>query len=307
MKWVKLLIIILSLSQPIHSYACWDEDWDDDSGWYDDNDNDDDWWNEDNESDDDWWNEDNYDDDYAWDIDLPDVIITPDDDDSWDESDDDWWRTDDSDDDDSWDGGNDDWWDDDSYTDNDSHNVGNNFTNTYFSNMKCFGNYSPSENEIDINRKSFITLPASWPSQNTKMGCVSTVLEYVSNYLHGSLTYDSYVLERSSFEIQYQDLFNSDLTTDGVIIENMEHFFTECGFNVEHVYFPYEIMGYILEGNPVIASAKNDSDGSTAHEVFIIGYFRDTEHFQTVDPSNGTYETHKFEDLYLKSIFVIKK
>lgn len=306
MKWIKLLIIILSLSQPIHSYACWDEDWDDDSGWYDDNDNGDDWWNEDNESDDDWWNEDNYDDDYAWDIDLPDVIITPDDDDSWDESDDDWWRTDYGDDDDSWDDSSDDdddWWDD----DDDIPNVGNSENNFYFSAMKPLGTHSPSENEIDINGKSFITLPASWPSQNTKMGCVSTVLEYVSNYLYGSLTYDSYLSERTCFEDQYIALFNSDLTIDGVLIENMEKFFTECGFDVEHVYFPYEIMGYISEGYPVIASAENNSDGSTAHEVFIVGYFGDTGNFQTVDPSDGSYETRKFDEFYLKSIFVIKK
>lgn len=160
MKWIKLLIIVISLSLPINSYACWDDDMDDDDeGWYNNNDDDD---------------------DYAWDIDLPDVIITPDDDDSWDESDDDWWRTDYGDDDDSWDDSSDDdddWWDD----DDDIPNVGNSENNFYFSAMKPLGTHSPSENEIDINRKSFITLPASWPSQNTKMGCVSTVLEYVSN------------------------------------------------------------------------------------------------------------------------------
>lgn len=298
MKWIKLLIIVLSLSMPIHSYACWDDDWDDDdSGWYDDEEEDDwdDWWNDD-EEDDDW------DEDYAWEVDLPDVVVTPDDDDSWNDSDDDWWRTD-SDDDDDWDGGNDDWWD----NDDDNPNVGSNENNTYFSNVKHFGNYSPSENEIDINRKSFVTLPASWPSQNTKMGCMSTVLEYVSNYLNGSLTSDSYVSERVAFEVQYNALFNSDLTTDGVVIENMEKFFTECGFDVEHVYFPYEVMGYISEGYPVIASAENNSDGSTAHEVFIVGYFSDTGDFQTVNPSDGSYETRKFEDFYLKSIFVIKK
>lgn len=43
MKWIKLLIIVISLSLPIHSYACWDDDMDDDDeGWYNNND-DDDW------------------------------------------------------------------------------------------------------------------------------------------------------------------------------------------------------------------------------------------------------------------------
>ena len=38
MKWIKLLIIVISLSLPIHSYACWDDDMDDDDeGWLFDN------------------------------------------------------------------------------------------------------------------------------------------------------------------------------------------------------------------------------------------------------------------------------
>ena len=40
---------------------------------------------------------------------------------------------------------------------------------------------------------------------------------------------------------------------------------------------------------------------------FIVGYFGDTGNFQTVDPSDGSYETRKFDEFYLKSIFVIKK
>ena len=43
MKWIKLLIIVISLSLPIHSYACWDDDWDDDSGWWIGGDDFDDW------------------------------------------------------------------------------------------------------------------------------------------------------------------------------------------------------------------------------------------------------------------------
>ena len=70
MKYLKLLIIVLSLSVPIHSYACWENDWDDDddSGWYDGwGDNDDDLWGgmlpevdvyPDSDFDDDDWEED---------------------------------------------------------------------------------------------------------------------------------------------------------------------------------------------------------------------------------------------------------
>lgn len=93
MKYLKLFIIMLSLSIPIHSYACWDDDWDDDShnGWYGDND-----WNDDDDLEDD-----------SYDLSggmLPDVDVYPDDwdndwDDDWDD-DDDWWRTPDDDDED---------------------------------------------------------------------------------------------------------------------------------------------------------------------------------------------------------------
>lgn len=53
MKFLKLLIIVSSLSIPIHSYACWENDWDDDdSGWYDD------WYDDDDY--DDWYDDDDY-------------------------------------------------------------------------------------------------------------------------------------------------------------------------------------------------------------------------------------------------------
>lgn len=86
MKFLKLLIIVLSLSIPIHSYACWENDWDDDdSGWYDDwydDDDYDDWY------DDDWYDDDDY--DFSGGM-LPEVDVYPDND--W-GNDDDWWRTD---------------------------------------------------------------------------------------------------------------------------------------------------------------------------------------------------------------------
>ena len=83
MKLIKLLIIVLSLSMPIQSYACWDDDWDDN---YDPWDDEDDPWGDD---DNDWsawddflnslygddWNYDgnnSNDDDIYKEIDLPD-------------------------------------------------------------------------------------------------------------------------------------------------------------------------------------------------------------------------------------------
>lgn len=91
MKFLKLLIIVLSLSIPIHSYACWENDWDDDdSSWYDD------WYDDDDY--DDWYDDDDYDISGGM---LPEVDVYPDNwdnDDDW-NNDDDWWRTPDDDDD----------------------------------------------------------------------------------------------------------------------------------------------------------------------------------------------------------------
>lgn len=98
MKFLKLLIIVLSLSIPIHSYACWENDWDDDdSSWYDD------WYDADDY--DDWYDDDDYDISGGM---LPEVDVYPDNwdnDDDW-NNDDDWWRT--PDDDDDWGNDNDD-------------------------------------------------------------------------------------------------------------------------------------------------------------------------------------------------------
>lgn len=306
MKLIKLLIIVLSLSMPIQSYACWDDDWDDN---YDPWDDEDDPWSDD---DNDWsaWEinlpevdifpENNNDDDYCWEIDLPEVDIFP---------------NNDSDDNSEGNNGFDNEWENNSWNDDNEDidwgddeepSIGSNETNINKSNFTFLGIYSPSKNEVDINRKSLKKLPAQWPSQYTQMGCVSTVLEYASNYLRGSLTPESYELYRTTFELEYHQLFKDDLTQHGVLIENMGTFLTACGFDVEKVIIAHEIVGYISDGYPIIASIKNGSNGNTAHEVLIVGYFSDTEELRTVNPSNGSYENHKLDDLYSKSIFAIK-
>lgn len=293
MKWIKLLIIVISLSLPIHSYACWDDDMDDDDeGWYNNND------------DDDWWNDD---DDCAWEIDLPEVDITPDDDDSWDESDDDWWRTDDSDDDDSWDGGNDDWWDDDDDGWWDDDDVGS-WTNTDEKNYINAPDYwkdqtwhIPAYNEYLLNWKKWENYPEHWQPQNGK-NCVSVALEYIANCLDGSYPGNDYIFYRDYFESLYSQTFNRSSFDYGVAPSHLTSFYGLCGFDVESISYK-DVQSCILNNIPVmgvIASGEN-----SAHELFVIGYFADTDMYQTLNPATGTFQAFNKNAFYDNSLYKV--
>lgn len=282
MKWIKLLIIVISLSLPIHSYACWDDDMDDDDeGWYNNNDDDD---------------------DYAWDIDLPDVIITPDDDDSWDESDDDWWRTDYGDDDDSWDDNSDDddgWWDDDdvgSWTNTDEKNYIN--APDYWKNQTW---HIPAYNEYLLNWKKWENYPEHWQPQNGK-NCVSVALEYIANCLDGSYPGNDYIFYRDYFESLYLQAFGRDLFQLGVDPSHLSSFYGLCGFDVESISYK-DVQSCILNNIPVmgvIASGEN-----SAHELFVIGYFADTDMYQTLNPATGTFQAFNKNDFYGNTLYKV--
>lgn len=282
MKWIKLLIIVISLSLPIHSYACWDDDMDDDDeGWYNNNDDDD---------------------DYAWDIDLPDVIITPDDDDSWDESDDDWWRTDYGDDDDSWDDSSDDdddWWDDDdvgSWTNTDEKNNIN--APDYWKNQTW---HIPAYNEYLLNWKKWENYPEHWQPQNGK-NCVSVALEYIANCLDGSYPGNDYIFYRDYFESLYLQAFGRDLFQLGVDPSHLSSFYGLCGFDVESISYK-DVQSCILNNIPVmgvIASGEN-----SAHELFVIGYFADTDMYQTLNPATGTFQAFNKNDFYGNTLYKV--
>ena len=278
MKWIKLLIIVISLSLPIHSYACWDDDMDDDDeGWYNNND------------DDDWWNDD---DDYAWDIDLPDVIITADDDDSWDESDDDWWRTDYGDDDD-------DWWDDDdvgSWTNTDEKNNIN--APDYWKNQTW---HIPAYNEYLLNWKKWENYPEHWQPQNGK-NCVSVALEYIANCLDGSYPGNDYIFYRDYFESLYLQAFGRDLFQLGVDPSHLSSFYGLCGFDVESISYK-DVQSCILNNIPVmgvIASGEN-----SAYELFVIRYFADTDMYQTLNPATGTFQAFNKNDFYGNTLYKV--
>ena len=255
MKWIKLLIIVISLSLPIHSYACWDDDMDDDddSGWYDDNDNGDD-----------WWNEDNYDDDYAWDIDLPDVIITPDDDDSWDESDDDWWRTDDADDDDSWDGGNDDWWDDDSW--NDDSGMSSNKNNEIKGNDDKKNNYSLKESDkLSVNLK--ILNKQIGFKQGTNNTCVCSGLEFVAKVLGNNQLTESKVLEKL-VTTQGLGALLGQFQNVQTLADDLARIAKDAGFRSTS--YISDIKTAIDNGELVMTTIPVASGGN--HDVIIVGY-----------------------------------
>lgn len=288
MKWIKLLIIVISLSLPIHSYACWDDDMDDDDeGWYNNND------------DDDWWNDD---DDCAWEIDLPEVDITPDNDDSW-ADEDDWWRTDYGDDDDSWDDSSDDdddWWDDDddvgSWTNTDEKNYIN--APDYWKNQTW---HIPAYNEYLLNWKKWENYPEHWQPQ-TGQNCVSVALEYIANCLDGKYPGNDYIFYRDYFESLYLQAFGRDLFQLGVDPSHLSSFYGLCGFDVESISYK-DVQSCILNNIPVmgvIASGEN-----SAHELFVIGYFADTDMYQTLNPATGTFQAFNKNDFYGNTLYKV--
>ena len=280
MKWIKLLIIVISLSLPIHSYACWDDDMDDDDeGWYNNNDDDEGWYNN------------NDDDDCAWEIDLPEVDITPDNDDSW-ADEDDWWRTDYGDDDD-------DWWDDDdvgSWTNTDEKNNIN--APDYWKNQTW---HIPAYNEYLLNWKKWENYPEHWQPQNGK-NCVSVALEYIANCLDGSYPGNDYIFYRDYFESLYLQAFGRDLFQLGVDPSHLSSFYGLCGFDVESISYK-DVQSCILNNIPVmgvIASGEN-----SAHELFVIGYFADTDMYQTLNPATGTFQAFNKNDFYGNTLYKV--
>ena len=251
MKWIKLLIIVISLSLPIHSYACWDDDMDDDDeGWY--NNNDDDVWQND-------------------------------DDDSWDDSSDD----------------GDDWWDDDdvgSWTNTDEKNNIN--APDYWKNQTW---HIPAYNEYLLNWKKWENYPEHWQPQNGK-NCVSVALEYIANCLDGSYPGNDYIFYRDYFESLYLQAFGRDLFQLGVDPSHLSSFYGLCGFDVESISYK-DVQSCILNNIPVmgvIASGEN-----SAHELFVIGYFADTDMYQTLNPATGTFQAFNKNDFYGNTLYKV--
>ena len=293
MKWIKLLIIVISLSLPIHSYACWDDDMDDDMSWlFDDSfyfelDDDDD----SSYSDDDGFyfyddetTDSNNDDDNSSD--------TLDDDDSNDDWGNDWnddWGNDNSDDD--W---NDDWNDDNS--DDESNSSENSWNNGSNVNQKY---YVPVLGEVCLRNN----LPNNWPAQDKNNNCVSFVLEYAFNYLNNTID-EKYSAMHHAYEMIFEELYGVDLATYGLRQPQMLPFFQNCGFSVRNIEYE-DVASCINNGIPVVGTLKRSAEW--AHECFVIGYIKGQDKLIIVNPCQGKIEKVDKYDFYGNTFFRLTK
>lgn len=281
MKVIKILVLALSLLMPSAAYACWD-DYEDD-WWYDDN-----WWDDDyDDSWDDWdsWDDD---DDVAWDEELPDIVITPDEDYDWGQ-DDDWWRNDQGDDGD---------YDDSDYDDpqgewgeeNDS-NIGNQQNDNKVSEKEKSEPYKIKDSDKVIDN-----LPDSWKRQNTNMNCVSTALEFVSRIIMGEGCID-----RSIFENQYKEKYGKDITVEGVDIDKLFDF-VKIYFTTDNVLGYDEYKEAIENGMPAMSTVSGTNE-RTEHEVVVVGIVGDEnveereKHVIVYNPGYGDYRSMPFDEI----------
>lgn len=283
MKTFKILFLLISLSIPTTSYACWD-DYDDDWGTWDP-------WNEDDDDDGsydyDAWTDAGWDgygsdggndtgDDYD---DVGDdyygygVVITPDD------NDDDWYDLPDQDDDYSDDG--DDYED---YNDDDTNISGDSHTT-------IGSNYSSQEYILKNTDKLIIfDKMKKWNKQSEKMSCVVTAMEYASQILKDNdLNYRIVFTDDYKYHIYYDNDFNSH----GVRLDELEPFI-RLEFDAKQIYSQYSFIESIENGWPilsVISSTALYSWSPVEHLVVIIGQTGDGNSYIYIDPDNGGYKT----------------
>lgn len=337
MKWIKLLIIIISLLLPIHSYACWDDDMDDDMSWlFDDSfyfeldDDDDSSYSDDdgfyfydndettdsNDDDDSWYENISWDDDssysdndgfYFYDDETTDSnddddnsSDTLDDDDSNDDFGNDWnddWGNDNSDDD--W---SDDWSDDwnDDWNDDNSDDESNSSENSW-------------NNGSNVNQKYYVpvlgevclrnNLPNNWPAQDKNNNCVSFVLEYAFNYLNNTID-ERYSAMHHAYEMIFEELYGVDLATYGLRQPQMLPFFQNCGFSVRNIEYE-DVASCINNGIPVVGTLKRSAEW--AHECFVIGYIKGQDKLIIVNPCQGKIEKVDKYDFYGNTFFRLTK
>lgn len=296
MRILKILFLVISLSMPLTSYACWDDDEDDWGTW--------DPWNEDDDDDgsydnDSWtdagWdgygsdggndNGDDYD-DVGDDYYGYGVVITPDDDD------DDWWRQPDQDDDDS-DDDND--WNDD-YYDDDNTSSDNNIT------VKGQDKEKPSYDLKDTDflikkREELEELVKKCYKQINKNWCLSTTLEYVFLYYGLSVNEGDivkYILEKD------KNYFINGFEGDPSLIVSIIESLLEC----EKINL-IDIPKALDDGFPVMTNVESDD---CTHSVMIIGYNSNLQ-FICLDPLIGnfvTYEVNEFKFNYIIKIINVK-
>mgnify|MGYP002762897456 CR=1 FL=1 len=343
MKWIKLLIIVISLSLPIHSYACWDDDMDDDDeGWLFDNsfyfeldDDDDSSYSDDdgfyfydddettdsNDDDDSWYENISWDDDssysdndgfYFYDDETTD---SNDDDDNYsdtlddDDSNDDWGN--------DW---NDDWgndWNDDWGNDNSDDDWSDDNSDDDWNDDNSDDESNSSENSwnngSNVNQKYYVpvlgevclrnNLPNNWPAQDKNNNCVSFVLEYAFNYLNNTID-ERYSAMHHAYEMIFEELYGVDLATYGLRQPQMLPFFQNCGFSVRNIEYE-DVASCINNGIPVVGTLKRSAEW--AHECFVIGYIKGQDKLIIVNPCQGKIEKVDKYDFYGNTFFRLTK
>lgn len=261
-----LLALILLVAAPFNAFACWEDD--DDSCIYGD-----------------------YDDDCEW---LDDVYID-DYDDQDNEFDDDWWRReyddyeDNNEDDDNF-----------SYDDDDGESIGQDYTESTENKWSALQKYyRPGVGEMCLWWDRWDDLPAHLPKQQTKMGCVPQVLEYVMNYLDGTLT-EGYIYGLNSFILAtYFEISGMNADIYGVLPSYMPTLMNEIGLYFDNILNYNEIKEAIYKNEAAIATIENEYG---LHEVFIIS-FLDNGDFKGYDPGTGNIELISKENIY--KVYVI--
>ena len=254
-KTITLTVLLFLFAAIIPCSACWYE-YDDD--WYD-------YWDDD--WDDNWYD---YVDDFnsVNPVELPEVVITP----NHDDTDNDWWRRDY--DDDSWnDNSDNDLYD--VYEENEPYPVeGNNESNK-----------APYQIKSSDRIVSKIELPPSWPKQNAKGLCVPTAMEYLSAILREAKSRDFFINE-------YNRLFDAtrNVERNGIPLEHLSSF-------IHHEFYTQQVsvtsIIFELDNNRLILYDMNgNSNGifpTSAHEIVIIGYSEDKTKYIYLDPWTGNY------------------
>lgn len=112
----------------------------------------------------------------------------------------------------------------------------------------------------------------------------------------------SYISYRDYFESLYLQAFGRDLFQLGVDPSHLSSFYGLCGFDVESISYK-DVQSCILNNIPVmgvIASGEN-----SAHELFVIGYFADTDMYQTLNPATGTFQAFNKNAFYDNSLYKV--
>ena len=249
MKNCKFIILFLSLFYSINALACFDED-------------------------DDW-----RDDDFLWGGELPEYIVTPDDDDFW--SDDFWNNDDDWDEDDDW-SEDDDWDEDDDWND-------------YYDDIG-YSSYSPDSDDKNYkeytpnvkDKSTDMELKTKWERQEkgTKT-CVVTAMEYVAKILGLDIHRNFYIYEYNQYINPHRDV-----NKDGIAPFEIEIFINK-EFYADKIFYQSELMDAINSDNPILSIIDGSSEKLTTelHEIVIIGSTEDGNYYIYIDPMDGNYKT----------------